>query len=610
MDSFPLDEFLKSPQLNDFPGSQVYLYRLLRLLASRDSFSFKDSSLTYATARKLARQLEIDTPEQLTSLISDLGIGTLRLKISGDSLRARLSRPQPLPPHVFAGESLCELERGLIDGSLELISGMPVESATTRCCSRGNKECVFEAVRDEATEEGSPRFVPMPLAAAAGAGTGVRGSLQENPMQSASHSWFLDLAARELARARRHERPLTLLYADIDDLRQVNANYGRTTGDRVIKIVAAALSRSCRSEDYLWHLGEDEFALVLTETGAEEGGMVAQRLITEVQSTAESKDIEPGVSVSIGFSTFPAQADNLSDLFARARSALYRAKSLGKGRALAQEEAGVEEAEAEEAEREQPPRPQAKKEPDSVRSVDLKVVAEKRPAAGDEPGREELLETGQHLIATVLAFQKPLLLAGTKQILSASANIKVAQEVEDPSRLAASVSDIRPDLICADLPMVTADDCAVLKLLRDENLPCKVLVLVTEVDQDTVSIAAGKMVDGVLLQEASAKEIVTAMDEVYQGKTVFPDELRSAINELEDSRRLLEELSERELQVLRLVAEGKSNSQIAEELFITVNTVRFHLANIYQKLGVSNRTEATNFYLRQDGAPDTQTRLL
>lgn len=605
MDSFPLDEFLKSPQLNDFPGSQVYLYRLLRLLASRDSFSFKDSSLTYATARKLARQLGIDTSEQLTSLISDLGIGTLRLKISSDSLRARVSRPQPLPLHVSAGESVCELERGLIDGSLELISGMPVESATTRCCSRGDKECVFEAVRDEAAEEGSHRFVPMPLAAAAGAGTGVRDSLRENPMQSASHSWFLDLAARELSRARRHERPLTLLYADIDDLRQVNANYGRTTGDRVIKIVAAALSRSCRSEDHLWHLGEDEFALVLTETGAEEGGMVAQRLITEIRSAAESTDIEPNVSVSIGFSTFPAQADNLSDLFARARSALYRAKSLGKGRALAQEEAG-----AEEAEREQPPRPPAKKEPDSVRSVDLKVVAEKRPAAGDEPGREELPETGQHLIATVLAFQKPLLLAGTKQILSASANIKVAQEVEDPSRLAASVSDIRPDLICADLPMVTADDCAVLKLLRDENLPCKVLVLVTEVDQDTVSIAAGKLVDGVLLQEASAKEIVTAMDEVYQGKTVFPDELRSAINELEDSRRLLEELSERELQVLRLVAEGKSNSQIAEELFITVNTVRFHLANIYQKLGVSNRTEATNFYLRQDGAPDTQTRLL
>ena len=81
----------------------------------------------------------------------------------------------------------------------------------------------------------------------------------------------------------------------------------------------------------------------------------------------------------------------------------------------------------------------------------------------------------------------------------------------------------------------------------------------------------------------------------------------SALNK---NRRLLKELSEREVEVLRLIAEGKSNSQISNELFITVNTVRFHLANIYQKLSVSNRTEAANYYLRQDLAPDGQTRLL
>ena len=72
-----------------------------------------------------------------------------------------------------------------------------------------------------------------------------------------------------------------------------------------------------------------------------------------------------------------------------------------------------------------------------------------------------------------------------------------------------------------------------------------------------------------------------------------------------------EELSERGIEVLWLIAEGKSNSQISEDLFITVNTVRFHLANIYQKLSVSNRTEAANYYLRQDLAgPDGQTKLL
>jgi DNA-binding NarL/FixJ family response regulator len=82
------------------------------------------------------------------------------------------------------------------------------------------------------------------------------------------------------------------------------------------------------------------------------------------------------------------------------------------------------------------------------------------------------------------------------------------------------------------------------------------------------------------------------------------------MKDLENKRQLLDELSGRELDVLKLIAEGKSNSQISEELFITVNTVRFHLANIYQKLSVSNRTEAANCYLKQDIDTDNQPRLL
>ena len=158
--------------------------------------------------------------------------------------------------------------------------------------------------------------------------------------------------------------------------------------------------------------------------------------------------------------------------------------------------------------------------------------------------------------------------------------------------------------------MATEDDFAVVKLLRDQNLPCKFSVFAADIDQDVIKLAADFSVDGVILQESAPSEILAIMRSVYQGKTVLPGEVQEAMSELSKNRRLLEELSEREVDVLKLVAEGKSNSQISKDLFITVNTVRFHLANIYQKLSVSNRTEAANYYLRQDLNPDGQTRPL
>ena len=149
-----------------------------------------------------------------------------------------------------------------------------------------------------------------------------------------------------------------------------------------------------------------------------------------------------------------------------------------------------------------------------------------------------------------------------------------------------------------------------LKLLRDQNLPCKFSVLAADIDQDVIRLAADFSVDGVILQESAPSEILAIMRSVYQGRTVLPGKVKEAMSELSKNRRLLEELSEREVEVLKLVAEGKSNSRISKDLFITVNTVRFHLSNIYQKLDVSNRTEAASYYLLQDLTPDGQTRLL
>ena len=125
----------------------------------------------------------------------------------------------------------------------------------------------------------------------------------------------MDLAARELARARRHGRQLTVMYVDLDDLGRINSAHGRAAGDQVIEAVGAALGRSCRPEDFIWHQGEDEFAIVLTETGSNGADIVARRLSMEVLSAAEYVDVTAKISASIGFSTFPGHAEDVTGLF-------------------------------------------------------------------------------------------------------------------------------------------------------------------------------------------------------------------------------------------------------------------------------------------------------
>ncbi len=632
----------------DSPGSQVYLHRLLQLAVSPGPNGPGLAPVSYEKAKELAQRLEIASAGQLVSLFRDLGLGTLELDIESDRLQVSLtgdprssrssgisrSTDSKLPGASMAPASLCELEKGLIDGALTRITGIPVTTLESRCRGKGDEICRFEAVREE--HAGLLRFVPGTVdgvgqllvggisggvlntynGISGGGISGASGGGISGASVAGSHldlnslrGWFLDLVAREIARARRHSRELTVMYIDLDDLGLINSNHGRSAGDQVIRAVGAALSKSCRSEDYLWHQGEDEFAMLLSDTGMNGARVVARRLTTEVLSAAEYVDVAAKISASIGFSTFPVHADSVPALFDRARSAVYVAKSLGKGRSQVAQRLEAEETDAGQEK--------------SSGAAEHGAETRTRLAAQETAARTELPVSGEgseegsaskgvsEPVASVLiASSSPLLIAGMRQVLSDAPGIEIVAEIADTGRLSLAVADLRPDLVFADLGMASFSGFAVLKLLRDQNLPVKFSVFAAEVDQDVIKIAADFSIDGVILQETPAADVLASLRKIYQGKAVLPAEVRDAIRELNKNRRLLHELSDREIEVLRLVAEGKSNSQISAELYITVNTVRFHLANIYQKLSVSNRTEAANYYLRQDLAPDGQTRLL
>ncbi|MHB1056153.1 MAG: diguanylate cyclase [Thermoleophilia bacterium] len=567
---------------------------MLHLLAARESMSHTPLLLSYQGARKVAARLDINQPQRLEYLFQNVGLGKLSFDIGEDMLRITVSTTRNTHatgnftvPGLGGG---CDLERGLIDGALQLITGVPVATVETHCWMRGDENCIFEAIRS-----GAQGFIPVPIADS-GPLNNLKLETTERP--DGMRSLFMDLTAREMARAKRHGRELSVLYVDLDDLGKVNLKHGRPAGDQIISAVAAALSRSCRVEVFMWHHGEDEFAVVLSETGIQTAGMIARRLATEIRAAAAYVDVSATVSASIGFSTFPTHAETVTELFSSARSAVYRAKADGKGKAEAAPVSGVVSKHAATMHEVMTP-VERRNNPSDVKEVARTARSEVAKPDADNP-----------VISLVIASTSPLLLAGMQNFLASAENMHIAGEVSDAARVIEVAQDIRPDIIFVDMPMAGANNFAILRVLQADNLPCKLVVSAAEVDQEIIKMTADFSIDGVILQKQASKDIMTSLLSIYEGRTVLPDEIQTAVQELNSNRRLLNELSEREVEVLRLIAEGKSNSQISDDLFITVNTVRFHLANIYQKLSVSNRTEAANYYLRQDLGHDNQTKLL
>lgn len=652
MTLFPFDEMFNADAADESPGVRLYFYRLLKMLASGDA-SDVSSPISYESAKRLSRKMNLKTPEKLVQFFKDVDLGTLTVDIRQDRLLVTLHRAASPPPAESASEAPCELERGLIDGALESITGIPVTTLETSCVTKGDSTCSFQASREMLDD--TSFYKPV--------ATGERehhvSPSMANVMkhqQTGLRSWYLDAVGREIARSRRHNYPMSLLYLDLDNLGEINETLGTQAGDQVINAVASTLGRSCRAEDILWHHGEDEFIISLAETNTGCAEVVARRLLTEVLSAAEYVDFAASISASIGFSTFPGHAANLTDLFESARSALYLAKSLGKNRvqvackesditidagyhecqqrgdslfdwpayrpgrrkgdALSEEEQAGRTDEAEVESIVEPPgtaqEPAEYQPPGTAEPIPDQRVPREPPPLIEEPHMEEPeidvvpveaeapmpAESGPENSA-VAASVSPILLQGMRQVLAPENGFKVVGDIKDPGKMTDVIADLEPKLVFTDKEMAVADNFLALQMYKDDFPAGKFIIFTTDVDQDILRAAVDYDVDGIIFQDSSPKDVLASINLVMQGKRVLPENVQTAIDELEHHRLLLNELSERELEVLRLVAAGKSNSQISKELYITVNTVRFHLANIYQKLNVSNRTEAANYFLRQ-----------
>ncbi len=127
----------------------------------------------------------------------------------------------------------------------------------------------------------------------------------------------------------------------------------------------------------------------------------------------------------------------------------------------------------------------------------------------------------------------------------------------------------------------------------------KLVLIAPSLDASLVRIAAGCRASGVVLETDSAPDVLDALRHVCAGRVVYPAGWQELAAET-DVRSPVALLSQRQLEVLRLVADGRRNDEIAEALFVSQNTVKFHIHEIYSKLGVRNRVQAAQMLLAED----------
>jgi DNA-binding NarL/FixJ family response regulator len=170
----------------------------------------------------------------------------------------------------------------------------------------------------------------------------------------------------------------------------------------------------------------------------------------------------------------------------------------------------------------------------------------------------------------------------------------VVAEVEDGRKVAENYRKHKPDVILLDLRLPGMDGIQVIKALREESTDVRIVVLSSYGGGDDVTRAIQSGASGYVLKSMPLQQVLEAIRVVHAGGQYIPREIASRV-----SQRLHSEMSAREVEVLKLIARGRSNKEIASELNIVEGTVKAHLTNIFAKLGVADRTQAITIAIKR-----------
>jgi len=205
-------------------------------------------------------------------------------------------------------------------------------------------------------------------------------------------------------------------------------------------------------------------------------------------------------------------------------------------------------------------------------------------------------------VRIVIAEDHTILREGLRLLLSSDPNFEIVGEAEDGREAIRCVEKLKPDLILTDLSMPRMNGMEAIREIKKISPKSKVLVLTVHKAEEYVLGTFQAGADGYLLKESTHVELVTAVNKVLSGKRYITPEISEKVIEgyLEGKKTLksktsFETLTSREREILKLIAEGYRNKEIADDLCISVKTVEKHRANLMEKLNLHNVQALTAF---------------
>jgi DNA-binding NarL/FixJ family response regulator len=202
-------------------------------------------------------------------------------------------------------------------------------------------------------------------------------------------------------------------------------------------------------------------------------------------------------------------------------------------------------------------------------------------------------------IRVVLADDQLLFREALHSLLAAQPDIQIVGEAGDGEGAVQLVTELHPDVVLMDVQMPTLDGVAATRRIQEIYPGCHIIMLTTFDDDEYVfeGLRAGAI--GYLLKDAPAKRLIEAIHSAARGETFLQPSIAAKVvaelnrqTPISSQKGLIEPLTAREIDILRMIARGRSNREIAEELVITEGTVKNHVTSILGKLSVRDRTQA------------------
>lgn len=206
------------------------------------------------------------------------------------------------------------------------------------------------------------------------------------------------------------------------------------------------------------------------------------------------------------------------------------------------------------------------------------------------------------MIRVLIADDHKMVREGLRRILEFDGEIQVIDEADNGEECIKKIRSSKPDIVLLDINMPVMNGIEALQEIRKKKLKTKVIILTVHNEIEYLLRAVDIGIDGYVLKDSDAHELIRAVTSVYEGDKFIQPSLIPLLNSKLIARDLdaerLEQLSKREIEVLKLVSVGMFNKEIGVELGISERTVKNHLSSIFKKIDSSDRTQAAVFAIR------------